>query len=191
MSYSLILGSGSPRRVDLLRQMNVRFEQRVIDIDEVYPNELNGLEIVTFLAKLKGKAHQSSLTKKELVLTADTIVWHNKKALGKPKNKKEAVAMLAALANKTHQVYTAVCLSSHKKQWCIDACTHVSFGTLKKEQINSYIENYKPLDKAGAYGIQEWIGLIGITKIEGSYTNVVGLPTEKTFQLLYPFGLTQ
>lgn len=190
MTYQLYLGSGSPRRMELLQQMNIPFVKRVLDIDEVYPKGLSGANIADYLAKLKGKAHQSNLEENELVLTADTIVWHENEALGKPKDKAEAHHMLSSLAGKTHQVISAVCLSSAQKQWHVNDCTHVRMKSLTEQEINYYIDNYNPLDKAGAYGIQEWIGLIGVTKIEGSYTNVVGLPTEKTYTLLQPFGLS-
>ncbi len=189
MSYQIYLGSASPRRIELLKQMDIPFIQRVLDVDETYPAALTETAIVDFLAKLKGKAHQSSLNKNELVLTADTIVWHRGSAFGKPANRDEAFNMLSSLAGKTHQVLSAVCLSSAQKQWCVHDCTYVTMKELSSDEINYYLNNYHPLDKAGAYGIQEWIGAVGVTKIEGSYTNVMGLPTEKTYTLLQPFGL--
>ena len=187
MRYKLILGSGSPRRVDLLQQMGVVFEQRILDVEEIYPQELKGVEITDFLAQLKGKAHQQQLQQQELVLTADTIVWFENNALCKPKNEAHAIEMLSKLSGKTHEVISSVCLSSKEKQTCIHETTKVSMAVLLKADIIHYAKTYKPLDKAGGYGIQDWIGLIGISKILGSYTNVLGLPTEKIYQLLLPY----
>ncbi len=187
MTYKIFLGSGSPRRVDLLQQMGVVFEQRVLAVEEIYPQELKGVEITDFLARLKGKAHQPQLQLNELVLTADTIVWFDNNALGKPKNEAHIIEMVSKLSGQTHEVITSVCLSTKEKQTCIHATTKVTIGILSKEDITHYAKTYKPLDKAGGYGIQEWIGLIGVSKIVGSYTNVVGLPTDKTYQLLLPY----
>ncbi len=187
MTKKLYLGSGSPRRVELLTQMNIPFEQRVIDVEEVYPNGLKGAAITDFLAKLKGNAHQKILLPDELVLTADTIVWHEDAALGKPKNEFDAIKMLTSLSGKTHDVISSVCLSSVEEQNCIKEITKVTLRELTKEEIAYYVQTYKPLDKAGAYGIQEWIGLVGVKRIKGSYTNVVGLPSAKTHQLLQPY----
>tara|TARA_A100001011_G_scaffold139532_2_gene147477 strand:- start:3151 stop:3729 length:579 start_codon:yes stop_codon:yes gene_type:complete len=187
MTNKLYLGSGSPRRVELLTQMNIPFEQHVIDVEEVYPNGLKGAAITDFLAKLKGNAHQKTLLPDELVLTADTIVWHEDAALGKPKNEFDAIKMLTSLSGKTHDVISSVCLSSVEEQNCINEITKVTLRELTKEEIAYYVQTYKPLDKAGAYGIQEWIGLVGVKRIKGSYTNVVGLPSAKTHQLLQPY----
>lgn len=187
MTYKIFLGSGSPRRVDLLKQMGVVFEQRVLAVEEIYPQELKGVEITDFLARLKGKAHQPQLQQNELVLTADTIVWFDNIALGKPKDEAHVIEMLSILSGETHEVITSVCLSTKEKQTCIQATTKVSISALSKADITNYAKTYKPLDKAGGYGIQDWIGLIGVSKIVGSYTNVVGLPTEKTYQLLLPY----
>lgn len=187
MTNKLYLGSGSPRRVELLTQMNIPFEQHVIDVEEVYPNGLKGAAITDFLAKLKGNAHQKILLPDELVLTADTIVWHEDAALGKPKNEFDAIKMLTSLSGKTHDVISSVCLSSVEEQNCIKEITKVTLRELTKEEIAYYVQTYKPLDKAGAYGIQEWIGLVGVKRIKGSYTNVVGLPSAKTHQLLQPY----
>ena len=187
MTKKLYLGSGSPRRVELLTQMNIPFEQHVIDVEEVYPNGLKGAAITDFLAKLKGNAHQKILLPDELVLTADTIVWHEDAALGKPKNEFDAIKMLTSLSGKTHDVISSVCLSSVEEQNCIKEITKVTLRELTKEEIAYYVQTYKPLDKAGAYGIQEWIGLVGVKRIKGSYTNVVGLPSAKTHQLVQPY----
>jgi len=187
MTYKLFLGSGSPRRVALLKQMGVAFEQRVLAVEEIYPQELKGVEITDFLARLKGKTHQQQLQQNELVLTADTIVWFDDTALGKPKDEAHVLDMLSKLSGKTHEVITSVCLSTNKTQTCIEATTKVSMAVLSKADITHYAKTHKPFDKAGGYGIQDWIGLIGVSKIVGSYTNVVGLPTEKTYQLLLPY----
>ena len=187
MTYKLFLGSGSPRRVALLQQMGVAFEQRVLAVEEIYPQELKGVQITDFLARLKGKAHQPQLQQNELVLTADTIVWFDNSALGKPEDEARVVEMLSKLSGKTHEVITSVCLSTREKQTCIQATTEVSMAALSKADIAHYAKTYIPLDKAGGYGIQDWIGLIGVSKIVGSYTNVVGLPTAKTYQLLLPY----
>ena len=187
MTYKLFLGSGSPRRVALLKQMGVAFEQRVLAVEEIYPQELKGIEISDFLARLKGKTHQQQLQQNELVLTADTIVWFDDTALGKPKDEAHVLEMPSKLSGKTHEVITSVCLSTNKTQTCIEATTKVSMSHLSKAAISFYAKTHKPFDKAGGYGIQDWIGLIGVSKIVGSYTNVVGLPTEKTYQLLLPY----
>ena len=187
MIHKIYLGSGSPRRVELLQQMNIPFTQRVLDVDELYPEDLSDVEITDFLAKLKGKVQQQKLALNELALTADTIVWHNNIALGKPKNEDEAIEMLIALSGETHQVITSVCLSTKDKQRCINDTTHVTMTTLSQDEITYYVRKFKPFDKAGAYGIQEWIGRVGVSRIEGSYTNVVGLPTHKTYALLKPY----
>lgn len=187
MNYKLYLGSSSPRRVELLEQMGIPFEQRVVEVDEKYPAELKGEAITNFLAKLKGKAYQKTLLENELALTADTIVWHNGAALGKPKDEAEAMEMLMSLSGKTHTVISSVCLNTTKEQTCVSGTTKVTMSDLSMGKIAYYVKNFKPYDKAGAYGIQEWIGFVGITKIEGSYTNVVGLPTKKTYQLLEPY----
>ena len=185
--YKLFLGSGSPRRVELLTQMNISFEQRKIEVEEIYPTTLQATDITDFLAKLKGKVYQKNLSQNQLVLTADTIVWHEKKALGKPKNTNEAKQILHSLSGKTHEVISSVCLSSANTQTCINDTTLVTMREFSDEEIMYYTNTFKPFDKAGAYGIQEWIGLVGVTHINGSYSNVVGLPTEKTYKLLKPY----
>jgi septum formation protein len=187
MTCKLFLGSGSPRRVALLKQMGIAFEQRVLAVEEVYPQELKGAEITDFLAQLKGKTHQQWLQQNELVLTADTLVWFDDTALGKPKDVAHAIEMLSKLSGKTHEVITSVCLSTNETQMCIQETTQVSMAVLSIADITYYVNTQKPFDKAGGYGIQDWIGLIGVSKIEGSYTNVVGLPTAKTYQLLLPY----
>ncbi|WP_293872420.1 Maf-like protein [Flavobacterium sp.] len=182
--YKIILASGSPRRQQFFKDLDLQFEIRLKDIEEIYPNHLQGIEITNYLAQLKASAFDSELNDNELLITSDTIVWLNNKALGKPKNYNDAVTILKELSNTTHEVITSVCFKTIDKSDTIFEVTKVTFNELSEEAIHYYIENYEPYDKAGAYGIQEWIGLVGITKIEGSYTNVVGLPTEKVYQYL-------
>lgn len=182
--YKIILASGSPRRQQFFKDLDLKFEIRLKETDEIYPNHLKAAEITNFLAELKAKAFDGELAKNELLVTSDTIVWLEDKALGKPKDYEDAFQILKSLSNKTHQVITSVCFKTINTTETIFDITKVTFNELSDESIHYYIENYKPFDKAGAYGIQEWIGLIGITKIEGSYTNVVGLPTEKVYTYL-------
>ena len=182
--YKIILASGSPRRQQFFKDLGLEFEIRLKNIEEIYPDHLQGIEITNYLAQLKASAFDNELNDNELLITSDTIVWLNNKALGKPKNYDDAVSILKELSNTTHDVITSVCFKTIHKSETIVEVTKVTFNELSQEAIHYYIENYKPFDKAGAYGIQEWIGLIGITKIEGSYTNVVGLPTEKVYQYL-------
>lgn len=183
-SYKLILASGSPRRQQFFRDLDLDFEIRLKDIEEVYPENLQGVEITNFLAELKANAFDGEIASNELLITSDTIVWHNDRALGKPKDYDDAFEILKSLSDATHEVITSVCFKSVAKVETIFDVTKVTFGLLTDEDIHYYLDNYKPFDKAGAYGIQEWIGLVGITKIEGSYPNVVGLPTEKVYQYL-------
>lgn len=185
--YKIILASGSPRRQQFFKDLDLEFEIRLKDIEEIYPNHLQAEEITNFLAQLKAKAFERELNKNELLITSDTIVWLNGKALGKPKNYDDAFLMLQSLSNETHEVITSVCFKTLEKTDTIYDVTKVTFNSLSDEAIRYYLDNYKPFDKAGAYGIQEWIGLIGISKIEGSYTNVVGLPTEKVCHYLKNF----
>lgn len=182
--YKIILASGSPRRQQFLKDLGINVEIRLKEIEEIYPENLKAEEITNYLAELKAKAFDGELAKNELLITSDTIVWLDGKALGKPKDYDDAFQILKSLSNKTHQVITSVCFKTIEKTDVIFDVTKVTFTTLSNESIRYYLENYKPFDKAGAYGIQEWIGLIGISKIEGSYTNVVGLPTEKVYQYL-------
>lgn len=182
--YKIILASGSPRRQQFFRDLDLDFEIRLKEIEELYPDNLQGAEITNFLAQLKANAFEGELKENELLITSDTIVWLNNKALGKPKDYQDAFATLRSLSNATHEVITSVCFKTITKTEIIFDITKVSFNALTDEAIRYYLDHYKPFDKAGAYGIQEWIGLIGITKIDGSYTNVVGLPTEKVYQYL-------
>jgi septum formation protein len=181
--YNVILASGSPRRQQYFRDLDIDFSIQLRQIEELYPKELKAVEITDFLADLKSKAF-TDLQEEDLLITSDTIVWLENKALGKPKDAKEAFKMLSALSGKQHQVITSISIKSAFFQKIINDITTVSFKELTDEEIKYYINNYKPFDKAGGYGIQEWIGFIGIDKIEGSYFNVVGLPVHKLYQEL-------
>jgi septum formation protein len=183
-NYKLILASGSPRRQQFFKDLDLDFEIRLKEIEEVYPPELKREAITNYLAVLKSNAFEGTLAENELLITSDTIVWHNGKALGKPKDKEDAFAILTSLSNSTHEVITSVCFKSISKTDVIFEVTTVTFNVLSKEAITYYIEKYKPFDKAGAYGIQEWIGFIGVAKIEGSYPNVMGLPVDKVYEYL-------
>ena len=185
--YHIILASGSPRRQQFFKDMDVPFQIQLKEIEEVYPNTLKAEAITNYLAELKAAAFEN-LGPKDLLITSDTIVWHEEKALGKPKNEADAFQMLQSLSGKTHQVITSVCFKTKEKLETIYEVTEVTFKNLSEAEITYYIENYKPFDKAGSYGIQEWIGSIGITKIEGSYTNVVGLPVEKVYNKLLEYA---
>jgi len=182
--YKIILASGSPRRQQFFKNMDVDFEIRLKEVDEIYPSELQAAEITDFLSRLKAAAFEGDLNQNELLVTSDTIVWHNNRALGKPKDYDDAFAILKSLSDATHEVITSVCLKTLEKTHVFHEITKVTFCELSDEAIKYYLDHYKPFDKAGAYGIQEWIGLTGITKIEGSYTNVVGLPTQKVYEYI-------
>ena len=181
---NIILASGSPRRQQFFKEMDLNYTIRLKEIEEIYPENLKAEEITNFLAELKANAFENELKENDVLVTSDTIVWLNGKALGKPKDYDDAFKMLQQLANQTHEVITSVCLKSIDKTDVFHNVTKVTFANLSDEAITYYLNNYQPFDKAGSYGIQDWIGLIGISKIEGSYTNVVGLPTEMLFQKL-------
>ena len=181
---NIILASGSPRRQQFFKEMDLHYTIRLKEIEEIYPEHLQAEEITNFLAELKASAFENELKENDVLVTSDTIVWLNGKALGKPKDYDDAFKMLRQLANQTHEVITSVCLKSIDKTDVFHCVTKVTFADLSDEAITYYLDNYQPFDKAGSYGIQDWIGLIGISKIEGSYTNVVGLPTEMLFQKL-------
>lgn len=181
---TIILASGSPRRQEFFKNLDLNFEIRLKEIEEIFPDTLQSLEITDYLAQLKAAAFDGDLLENELLITSDTLVWLYNEALGKPKNYQDAFEMLQKLSNQTHEVITSVCFKTKYLTNTINDITKVTFGALSDEAITYYLDHYKPFDKAGSYGIQEWIGLIGITKIEGSYTNVVGLPTEKVYRYL-------
>lgn len=186
-NHTVILASGSPRRQQFFKDMHLDFEVRLKEVEEIYPDHLKASEITDFLAVLKADAFQEDLGEKDILVTSDTIVWHNGKALGKPKDYDDAFQILKTLSDSTHEVFTSVCIKSYHKTAILNDVTKVTFSTLSDEAIAYYLENYKPYDKAGAYGIQEWIGIIGISKIEGSYSNVVGLPVQKVYEYFSNF----
>ena len=185
---NIILASGSPRRQQFFKEMDLHYTIRLKEIEEVYPEHLKGAEITNFLAELKANAFENELGENDVLVTSDTIVWLQGKALGKPKDYDDAFKMLQQLANQTHEVITSVCLKSIAKTEVFHCVTKVTFADLSDEAIRYYLDNYQPFDKAGSYGIQDWIGLIGISNIEGSYTNVVGLPTEMLFHKLIQYA---
>lgn len=182
--YTLILASGSPRRQQFFKDLDLDFEIRLKEIEEIFPPELKAEQITNYLAELKANAFEGELKPNEILITSDTIVWHNNKALGKPKDAQDAFTILKSLSNTTHEVITSVCFKTIEKTSVIYEITKVTFNELSDEAIDYYIKNYKPFDKAGAYGIQEWIGFIGVSKIEGSYANVMGMPTDKVYEYL-------
>jgi|TARA_B110000858_G_scaffold90720_1_gene104834 septum formation protein len=182
-NYNVILASGSPRRQQFFKDLEIDFSIQLKEIEEIYPENLKGVAITDYLSNLKSDAF-STLNDNDLLITSDTIVWLEGKALGKPKDAKDAFTMLRAMSGKKHEVITSVCLKSTSFQKIINDITIVTFKELSDDEIHYYINNYKPFDKAGAYGIQEWIGFIGIEKIEGSYFNVVGLPVHKLYKEL-------
>lgn len=180
--YKIILASNSPRRKELLGGLGVTYEVKTLpNIDESYPEGLDAEEIPLHIARNKADAYRSMMQPNELIVTADTIVWLDGMVLGKPKDEADACRMLRCLSGKTHQVVTGVCLTTLEKQKCFATVTDVTFAELTEEEINYYVSRYRPLDKAGAYGIQEWIGYIGVQNISGSYFNVVGLPIQRLY----------
>lgn len=182
--YRLILASGSPRRQQFFKELGLDFEVRLKGVDEIYPPELQGKEIARYLAELKASPFRKNLEENEIVVTSDTVVWHKGKSLAKAANTDEAYQMLKTLSGDWHEVITAVTFTTSSNQHTVHHTTKVKFKILSDTEIRYYINAFKPFDKAGAYGIQEWIGLIGIEEIQGSYTNVVGLPTQLVYETL-------
>ena len=182
-NYNVILASGSPRRQQFFKELDLEFKIQIKEIEEKFPKHLKGAEITDFLANLKSQAF-TNLTEKDLLITSDTIVWLENKAFGKPKNKQEAYTMLKELSGKKHEVITSISIRNNNFQKIINDTTVVYFKEISDKEITYYINNYNPYDKAGAYGIQEWIGFIAIDKMEGSYFNVVGLPVHKLLKEL-------
>ncbi|WP_298904532.1 Maf-like protein [uncultured Psychroserpens sp.] len=183
-NFNIILASGSPRRQQFFKDLGLTFEIRLKPVKEEYPNRLHHFEISDYLAQLKSLPFKDELTDNDILITSDTIVWHDNKALGKPTDYDDAFNMLSSMSGKTHEVITSVCFTRKMSQKTVNAITQVTFKTLSETEINYYIDTCKPFDKAGAYGIQEWIGQIAITNINGSYTNVVGLPTHLVYKTL-------
>jgi len=185
--HDLVLGSASPRRKALLKDAGFEFDTIIADIEEHFSEDLKAQEIPLYLSKLKADHLIKSLGINQILITADTIVWLDNKALNKPSDYKDACRMLNELSGKQHEVFTGVSITSHKKQVSFYVCTTVYFKTLTEEEIEFYVTNYKPYDKAGAYGAQDWIGLVAIEKLEGSYFNVMGLPIKELYEHLKVF----
>lgn len=187
-NYKIILASNSPRRKELLSGLDLDYNIVVLpDIDESYPQDINKEEVALYIAKKKAKAYKSLLTENTLVITADTVVVLEEKVLGKPIDESEAKDMLRQLSGKTHQVITGVCLTTNDKQKTFSVISDVRFSNLEDSEIEYYVSKYRPLDKAGAYGIQEWIGYVAVEYIGGSYFNVMGLPIQRLYQELKKF----
>lgn len=187
-NYNLILASGSPRRQNFFKQLDVPFTIQLKEIEEIYPDHLKAAEITDYLADLKSKAF-TDLNENDLLITSDTIVWFEGKAIGKPKDKEDAFQMLKAMSGKQHQVYTSVSIKSKNFQKIFHDETSVTFENFTDEEILYYLEKDAPYDKAGSYGIQDWIGLIGVKKLEGSYFNVMGLPVHKLYKELLKIAI--
>ncbi len=178
----IILASNSPRRRELLAGLGYPYEVRVLDgIDESYPETLRGSEVAAYISRVKANAYRATMADDELVITADTIVCLDEKVLGKPADETEAVAMIRSLSGHNHQVYTGVTIVTAEESSTFVSRTDVTFAALTEEEIQHYVTHYRPMDKAGAYGIQEWIGYIGVERIEGSYFNVMGLPVQRLY----------
>jgi septum formation protein len=197
--YNIILGSQSPRRRELMAGLDIPFSCVTIDADESYPMDLQAGDIPLYISRAKARAYASELRENDLLITSDTIVWLNGEMLGKPQDEADAKAMLARLSGQTHEVYTAVCFtwldispyapSPQEEGQRVGSCsfmdcTKVTFKTLSEQEIDYYVSKYRPLDKAGAYGVQEWIGYVGVTKMEGSYFNVMGFPISRVYDTL-------
>ena len=180
-NYNIILASQSPRRQELLRGLNFPFDIQEIDVEETYPSQMVGVDIPMFLAEKKADAFIKKMEENTLLITADTIVWHEGCVFGKPTDKEDASRMLKSLSGKTHQVITGVCISTLLKRKTFHVISEVRFSRLSVEEIEYYLQNFQPYDKAGAYGVQEWIGYIGVEYIEGSYFNVMGLPIQRLY----------
>lgn len=184
-NYRIILASQSPRRKELLAGLGLEYETRVLpDVDESFPPELTGGDIPMYIAREKAEAYRPSLSADELLITADTIVWLGGTVLGKPVDRDDALRMLGLLSGLTHEVYTGVCLTTIRWQHTFTARTEVRFCPLDEEEITWYVDRYRPFDKAGAYGVQEWIGYVGVEHIAGSYFNIMGLPVQRLYREL-------
>ena len=183
--YKVILASNSPRRKELLAGLGVDYEVRTLpDVDESYPETLQGADIPLYIAKEKADAYVAMMQPGELMITADTIVWLDGKVLGKPRDREDALQMLRTMSGRTHEVFTGVCITTTDWQRSFTAQTEVRFATLSEEEIAYYVDNFQPMDKAGAYGVQEWIGFIGVENISGSYYNIMGLPVQRLYKEL-------
>jgi septum formation protein len=183
-NYEIILASQSPRRINFFNELNIKFKSIKLDFDESYPNNLVAEQITDFIANKKANYYSDLLNKNTVVITSDTIVWLNGKAIGKPKNNENAKEILQTLSSNTHKVITSFCIKTLESKKIVNDITEVTFKHLTEKEIDFYINNNKVLDKAGAYGIQDWIGYIGITNINGTYNNVMGLPTHLLYKEL-------
>ena len=186
LQHPLVLASGSPRRKELLANAGFEFDIELLEVDESVPNNIDLKELAEYLARKKNNAYRH-LRPEAIILTADTVVLLNSELLEKPSDRTEAIAMLEKLSGQTHQVITGVCLRYQEALDSFSVSTEVEFDNLSNDEITYYVDNYKPFDKAGAYGIQEWIGQIGIKRIDGSYYNVVGLPIRSVYRHLQPY----
>lgn len=183
--YKVILASNSPRRKELLAGLGVDYEVRTLpDVNESYPADLQGAEIPLYISREKADAYRALMHPGELMITADTIVWLDGKVLGKPSDREDALQMLRAMSDRTHEVFTGVCITTTEWQRSFSARTEVRFAHLSEEEITYYVDKYQPMDKAGAYGVQEWIGYIGVEYISGSYYNIMGLPVQRLYREL-------
>ena len=182
--HNIILASGSPRRQQFFIDLGLDFEVRLKPVEEVYSDKLKYFEICDYLARLKSKPFDGELGPRDILITSDTIVWFKNKAIGKPKNLQDAFDMIKSFSHATHEVLTSVFFKTLTTEKLVNAMTTVTFKELSDDEIWHYVNNFEPLDKAGAYGIQDWIGLIGVTKIEGSYFNVMGLPAHLVYETL-------
>lgn len=182
--YKIILASQSPRRIELLNGLNIKFEVQVLDVNEDFPAQMVGVDIPMFLAEKKANAYKHIMDENTMIITADTIVWHEGKVLGKPVDETDARRMLRALSGKTHQVITGVCISTLQRRKVFHVISDVRFARLAEAEIEYYLQNFKPYDKAGSYGVQEWIGFVGVEHINGSYFNVMGLPVQRLYNEL-------
>jgi septum formation protein len=188
-AFNIILASRSPRRQQLLRELGLKFDVVIKDYEETFPEGLNGEEIARYVAFKKAASFENEISDNEIVIAADTIVWCNNKVLGKPVNQEDAFAILKEISGNTHEVITGVSLRSKSKELTFSDSTKVTFETFTDEEIYYYIDKFKPYDKAGAYGIQEWIGILACSHIDGSYFNVVGLPVQRLYKELQRFIL--
>lgn len=181
----MILASNSPRRKELLSGLGIDYEVRTLpDVDESYPESLQGADIPLYISQEKADAYRALLQPGELMITADTIVWLDGRVLGKPKDREDALQMLRDMSGRTHEVFTGVCITTTDWQRSFAAQTEVRFAQLTEEEITYYVDRYQPMDKAGSYGVQEWIGFIGVENISGSYFNIMGLPVQRLYREL-------
>lgn len=180
--FKIILASNSPRRKELMSGLGVDYVVRTLpDVDETYPDTLSGADIPEYIAREKADAYRQTMKRDELLITADTIVWLNDQVLGKPKDRQEAIEMLQQLSGQAHQVFTGVCLTTTDWQKSFTATSDVLFAELSDDEIEYYVDRYMPMDKAGAYGVQEWIGYVAVQSISGSFYNIMGLPIQKLY----------